>query len=74
VASEDDPFVSLARARYFAEKWGSEFTNIGAKGHINSDSNLGIWAEGQLILKKMPQSIAELRALQAYFQPPPKSL
>lgn len=53
VASEDDPFVSVDRARYFAAQWGSEFINIGPKGHINSDSNLGIWEEGQEILQRL---------------------
>ena len=51
VASEDDPFVSIDRARYFAAQWGSEFINIGLKGHINSDTDLGLWEEGQLILQ-----------------------
>lgn len=55
VASENDPFVSLDRARYFAAQWGSEFINIGSKGHINSDSNLGIWEEGQEILQRLNQ-------------------
>jgi predicted alpha/beta hydrolase family esterase len=53
VASLNDPYLSLNRAQYFAEKWGSEFINIGKKGHINSDSKLGFWEEGQLILQKL---------------------
>jgi predicted alpha/beta hydrolase family esterase len=53
VASLNDPYLSLNRAQYFAEKWGSEFINIGEKGHINSDSKLGFWEEGQLILQKL---------------------
>ena len=53
VASENDPFVNINRAKYFAAQWGSEFINIGAKGHINSDSNLEFWEDGQLILQKL---------------------
>lgn len=53
VASLNDPYISLNRAKYFAEQWGSEFINIGEKGHINSDSNLGLWEEGQSILQKL---------------------
>jgi len=53
VASDNDSFVSVDRARFFAEKWGSRFITIGAKGHINSDSNLGYWEEGQNILTTM---------------------
>jgi len=53
VASENDAFVSIERAKYFAEKWGSDFINVGFKGHINSDSKLEFWEEGQIILDKL---------------------
>lgn len=53
VTSENDPFVSLDRAKYFAEKWDSDFINIGSKGHINAESNLEFWEEGQIILQKL---------------------
>src|SRR5690606_5593602 len=56
VASANDTFVTLDRARYFAEHWGSEFINIGSKGHINSASNLRYWEEGQMILQKLLKS------------------
>ena len=56
VASENDTFVSLERAKYFAETWGSDFINIGSKGHINSDSKLEFWEEGQIILHKLIQT------------------
>ncbi len=51
VASEDDPYVSMYRAEYFAKMWNSELINVGKLGHINSDSNLGVWDEGLEILK-----------------------
>lgn len=57
VASENDEYVSLDRAQYFAEKWGSEFINIGSKGHINSESNLALWEEGQAILETLLHKI-----------------
>jgi len=53
VTSINDPYIRLNRAKYFAEQWGSEFINIGEKGHINSDSNLGMWEEGQMILQRL---------------------
>ncbi len=53
VASENDPYGSIERAKYFAKKWNSDFVNIGLKGHINSESNLEYWEEGQLILKRL---------------------
>lgn len=53
VASENDDFASISRAKYFAEQWGSDFINIGYKGHINSDSNLKYWEEGLVILEEL---------------------
>jgi len=49
----NDPFVDFNRAKYFASQWGSDFISIGLKGHVNSDSNLKFWDEGQLILQKL---------------------
>ena len=57
VASENDTFVSMNRAKHFAEQWGSGFINIGPKGHINSDSNLEFWEEGQDILQKLIKTV-----------------
>ena len=53
VASENDPFVDINRAKYFAENWGSDFVNVQKKGHINGDTNLKFWEEGQLLLRKL---------------------
>ena len=53
VASADDPWVSIDRARYFADCWGSAFINIGNAGHINVASGHTRWAEGLEILKKL---------------------
>ncbi|MGM9476619.1 RBBP9/YdeN family alpha/beta hydrolase [Pedobacter sp. GSP4] len=53
VASSDDEWVSLERAKYFAGCWGSEFINIGNAGHINADAGFGQWPEGLEILKKL---------------------
>ncbi len=53
VASSDDPWVSLERAAFFADNWGSEFINIGHAGHINTAAGFGKWPEGLEILKKL---------------------
>ncbi len=50
VASTNDPWVSLERAKLFAESWGSEFINIGEAGHINVASGHTNWDEGMRIL------------------------
>lgn len=53
VASTNDQYISLERASFLANAWGSEFINIGATGHINSDSNLGDWELGLELLKEL---------------------
>jgi len=53
VASEDDPFVSVERTKYFAGNWGAELINIGSHGHMGSESDLGEWIEGEELLKKL---------------------
>lgn len=50
VASSDDPYVSVARARAFASAWGSAFELIGDAGHINGDAGYGNWPEGEAML------------------------
>ena len=51
VASEDDPWVSIERAQFFAANWGSELINIGKAGHINAAAGYGDWVQGLEILK-----------------------
>jgi len=47
VASSDDPWCALGRARSWARDWGADFRDIGARGHINSASGLGDWEQGR---------------------------
>lgn len=58
VASENDPYASFERKEYFAKMWGSDFVNVGKQGHINSDSDLKYWEEGQEILEKLITKIS----------------
>lgn len=51
VASTTDEWVTLARARQFAEAWGSEFISIGDAGHINAASGHGNWPAGLALLQ-----------------------
>ena len=59
VASTSDEYVSVERARQFADAWGSEFKLIRNAGHINGASGYGEWPEGEQILAglcaKVPQ-------------------
>jgi hypothetical protein len=53
VASTDDPYMTLTRARAFADDWGVEFVDAGALGHINVDAGFGPWPEGERMLRKL---------------------
>jgi predicted alpha/beta hydrolase family esterase len=53
VASEDDPYVTLTRARAFAAAWGATFVDAGRNGHLNADSGLGDWPEGRRHLEAL---------------------
>lgn len=50
VASSNDPYVTLERARAFAAAWGSKLVEIGEAGHINGASGYGEWPEGERML------------------------
>jgi predicted alpha/beta hydrolase family esterase len=53
VMSTDDEYVTPERAARFAAAWGSRLVNVGAKGHINSDSHLGMWPEGFALVQQL---------------------
>ena len=46
LASSNDPWMSAPRAALWSARWGSEFTDVGALGHINAESDLGDWPFG----------------------------
>ena len=53
VASSNDPWCSLARAREFAQAWGAQFVDAGPCGHLNSESGLADWPEAYERLIKL---------------------
>lgn len=53
VCSSNDNWMSLERARLFADCWGSEVVILKNAGHINGDSGYRNWDEGLDILKKL---------------------
>jgi len=53
VFSQNDEWVTPARARQFAEAWGSELVDIGAAGHINAASGYGAWPAGLALLESL---------------------
>jgi predicted alpha/beta hydrolase family esterase len=50
VASTNDPYMGLERARALAKAWGSRFVNAGACGHINIAAGFGPWPAGEALL------------------------
>ena len=53
VASTDDAFLSLERAQGFAASWGSQFTDVGKCGHLNTASGFGEWPRGEALLQDL---------------------
>lgn len=53
VASANDIWVTLERARFFAENWGSELIDLGDAGHINVASGHTNWDEGLRLLQRI---------------------
>lgn len=53
LASTNDPYNSIDNTERFARSWGSDFINIGPKGHINAQSMLRNWPEGRIYLSKL---------------------
>lgn len=49
IASSNDEYVSLDRARSFAAAWGSRFMSIGEAGHINGAAGYGPWPAGEAL-------------------------
>ena len=41
VASDNDPWMTAAATRRWAQRWGSAWVSLGAVGHINAESGFG---------------------------------
>lgn len=62
VASDNDSYITLARARHVAMTWGSELHVIRAGGHLNTASGFGRWPEGQALLVDLIRQTSIARA------------
>lgn len=58
VASDDDPYVTVARVQELADDWGSGLTILHGAGHINAASGHGRWREGRALLRHFDDIIA----------------
>jgi predicted alpha/beta hydrolase family esterase len=50
VASRNDPWQPLERARRWGDRWGSVIASLGEAGHINVESGHTEWPEGLMML------------------------
>ena len=57
LASSNDPWMTVESAATWAQRWGSEFVNVGALGHINAESGLGDWLYGQSQLHRLAERV-----------------
>lgn len=55
VSSANDPWMPADTAAQYARRWGSELVEGGPLGHINADSGLGAWPDGQRLLRQLVQ-------------------
>ncbi len=62
VASDNDPYATVACARALAASWGSELTVVRRAGHINAASELGDWARGRAVLQRLVDSTPPVAA------------
>lgn len=53
VASSNDPWMKESKAALWANIWKAEYLCIDNIGHINSDSQIGVWPEGLQQLTKL---------------------
>lgn len=53
IASSNDPWLTDSKAAYWALQWGTDFLRLKNVGHINSESNLGLWPEGIQLLQQL---------------------
>ena len=53
VVSQDDPYCSAERATLMAQDWGAGVVHLGALGHVNTASGLGLWPEGLALLQAL---------------------
>jgi predicted alpha/beta hydrolase family esterase len=60
VASRNDPYVAMNRARLLAQFWGSGFADAGDVGHINAESDLGDWSFGRHLLSRLTDGVGLL--------------
>jgi uncharacterized protein len=57
IASTTDPYCTVDEAQELAGAWGSEFSDAGDAGHLNTESGHGPWPEGLMRLAGFMRSL-----------------
>jgi len=57
LASIDDPYMTRARALALAQAWRAGFVDLGARGHLNAESDLGDWSAGHAWLEALVSAL-----------------
>jgi predicted alpha/beta hydrolase family esterase len=52
VSSDDDPYAPTTYTEACVAAWGAEHVRLSQRGHINTASGLGDWAEGWAIVNR----------------------
>ncbi len=53
LSSTDDPFDRASQAAPLAAAWGATHVSLGTRGHVNADSDLGLWPQGRAYLRSL---------------------
>jgi predicted alpha/beta hydrolase family esterase len=62
VASDDDPYLTIDRARELSLTWGSDLHVVSSGGHLNAASGLGGWPHGRALLSALVRATSLARA------------
>ena len=60
IGSRNDPWLRFDEARRWAQRWRSDFIDLGAAGHINPASGYGAWPEIARLVERERQRLAAL--------------
>jgi uncharacterized protein len=55
IASDDDPWMQISKAKEWGELWGSQLEILSAAGHINTASGYGPWPAGLERFQKLKE-------------------
>ena len=53
IASRNDEYCSMPRAKELSEAWGARLVDVGKEGHLNAEPGLGTWPEGRALLRSL---------------------